>query len=399
MKKLLLLTAIFALAATACDKEEGNTGEPYRVYTDEVTMQGDFVVFHGHMSKFLSRDVSGSGSIYFLVTVTSGDYEEGHTIKVPCTNRVDENFTGAHGSFQKGKLIYYKACVDRGSKTYFGEEKSVQLPVERVKISPIYICFDAQTTRQAEFTWIPEGTPKPEVRWEVLDPSIATVDKDGVLTGLKKGKTKLRLTPTLGGNYDEIDLVVRNHYKGSVEVVDLGLSVVWACNSVSKTGLNAIEFFAWGETDPKMGYELFDKDHYNPLHSTPNSRLQADEDIATLALGPAFRTPTKAEFEELLKYTDVCTQIRGNWEGLMFTSKVRQNSDGTYPTIFFPFYGYRAGSSNPWEKCGFLIWTSDYYNNGKAWAFSYFTNGSGNKVPTLAQMNTYNGANVYAVVD
>lgn len=399
MKKLLSLLAVLAMVFNSCDKTEENSGEPYRVYTDEAVLSGDLVIFHGHMSPFLNRDESGTGNIYFLLTANSGDYEEGHTIKVPCINRIDEKFTGQSGSLQKGKLVYYKAFVNHGGKAYSGEEKSIQLPVKSVRINPVYLCFDAETTRQAEFTWLPEGTPKPEVRWEVLDPGIATVDKDGVLTGLKKGKTKLRLTPTLGGNYDEIDLVVRNHYKGSVEVEDLGLSVVWACNSVSKTGLNGVEFFAWGETDPKMGYELFDKDHYNPLHSTPNSRLQADEDIATLALGPAFRTPTKAEFEELLKYTDVRTQIRVNGEGLMFTSKLRQNSDGTYPTIFFPFYGYRVGSSNPWENCGFLIWTSDYHNNGNAWAFSYFTNGSGNNVPILAQMDTYYGANVYAVVD
>ena len=397
MKKLLLLTAIFALAATACDKEEGNTGEPYRVYTDEATMQGDLVIFHGHMSKFLSRDVSGSGNIYFLGTATSGDYEEGHTIKVPCSNRVDENFTGANGSLKKGKLIYYKACVDRGSKTYSGEEKSKQLPVEQIKINQPFICIDEGANAQASFSWIPSDVEKPAVKWEVSPKDVASVDENGLVRGLKKGSATLYVTTVEGGEIASCAITVRTHYTGNVPVVDLGLSVVWAENNLAKTP-GATEFYAWGELAPRTTF--FEND-YNPVNPEFHERLLANEDAATEIMKAPFRMPTKAELQELFFYTTPRAMIHNEVKGVLLVSELRQESDGTYPSIFIPYTGYWLADHQYWGDEGFYLWSSDAYESDSKLASCYCfrRDSNGNNYSYYGGVAKYIGACIRAVVD
>ena len=107
----------------------------------------------------------------------------------------------------------------------------------------------------------------------------------------------------------------------SPKTVDLGLSVLWADRNVGAESPEEYgDYYAWGETETKenysfsnckwFGYGAGDLTKYithekngvvdNNLHMDP------EDDVASIKLGDKWRTPTEAEFKELLE--------RCNWE-------------------------------------------------------------------------------------
>ena len=71
------------------------------------------------------------------------------------------------------------------------------------------------------------------------------------------------------------------------------------------------------------------------------------------------RLPTKAEFEELFKYTTPSYEIRSGVPGVMLTSHLLQNEDGTYPFIFIPLKGYSVGGKLYNKGYSAILWTSE----------------------------------------
>lgn len=98
------------------------------------------------------------------------------------------------------------------------------------------------------------------------------------------------------------------------DAVDLGLSVKWGtCNIGATKPVEYGNYYAWGETSTKdtvYSYKFLtpDLEHltkycHNPRHGTPDgkSRLEKNDDVASVVLGGKWRMPTKQEIEELIE--------------------------------------------------------------------------------------------------
>ena len=141
----------------------------------------------------------------------------------------------------------------------------------------------------------------------------------------------------------------------TVKWVDLGLpsGLLWAeCNLGSSSPEEYGNYYAWGETQPKdfyfwNTYRYCTLDNagvfqtltkYNTLESygTVDSltTLQAIDDAATAALGNSARTPTMAEWEELIANTTAEWTTQNNVNGYLFTA-----TNGN--TLFLPAAGIR----------------------------------------------------------
>ena len=83
------------------------------------------------------------------------------------------------------------------------------------------------------------------------------------------------------------------------EYVDLGLSVKWAtCNVGANSPEDYGQYFAWGETCPKVEYA---SDNSVTYEKTMNDIAGNDEyDAARANWGGEWRMPTKAEMQELI---------------------------------------------------------------------------------------------------
>ena len=146
-----------------------------------------------------------------------------------------------------------------------------------------------------------------------------------------------------GGTEDEGDGKVNGY-----AYVDLGLSVKWATMNVGATSPEDYgDYFAWGETEPKeeynwSTYKWCDGDYNNMTKYCSSSdfgivdnktKLEPEDDAATVNWGGAWRMPTKEEQVELI--------IECNW-----TLDTMNGVDGYTVTgpngnsIFLPMPGY-----------------------------------------------------------
>ena len=128
----------------------------------------------------------------------------------------------------------------------------------------------------------------------------------------------------------------RNESKEEHEWVDLGLSVKWAtCNVGAHLPGDVGNYYAWGETQRKEYYDWRTLTFRSDVMS-----IKGENDPATVNWGEAWRTPTQAEFEELL---EGCTWEWGTFGqsvGYYVTSKSNGNS------IFLPAAGDITGRVN-----------------------------------------------------
>ena len=160
---------------------------------------------------------------------------------------------------------------------------------------------------------------------------------------------------------------VKHAYNGH-EYVDLGLSVKWAtCNVGATKPEDYGDYFAWGETEPKIYYNMSTYTLTTDRGSTftkytgsDKSVLDAADDAAAANWGDAWRMPTLDEQKELL---DNCTwewQAAGNTEfggvaGMKVTSKKEGNTD---KYIFLPAAGISLGTALRGAGSGGCYWSA-----------------------------------------
>ena len=141
------------------------------------------------------------------------------------------------------------------------------------------------------------------------------------------------------------------HY--GLEMVDLGLSVLWANMNVgASTPEDFGDYYAWGETETKSSYtsESYQYGALNIGNGT-DGNVHIDEtshDVAHVFMGNAWRMPTKTEMQELMN-TDNCTWTwtsQHNVNGYRVTSKKNGNS------IFLPAAGFMKGASCVFSTIG-----------------------------------------------
>lgn len=164
--------------------------------------------------------------------------------------------------------------------------------------------------------------------------------------------------------------------------VDLGLSVKWAtCNVGADSVHHFGDYFAWGETSTKYYYDITSYKWYTIKNDNGvwnietiikyntnnncgnvdyNTKLDAEDDAATINMGKHWRMPTKDEQEELVAK---CIWIwTDNYEetgvaGYIVTSKINGNH------IFLPAAGFRDGSDLKLVGASGRYWSSSLYMN------------------------------------
>ena len=178
-----------------------------------------------------------------------------------------------------------------------------------------------------------------------------------------------------------------------LEYVDLGLSVDWAaCNVGSCTHEGYGKFFAWADTKPTTSYcwshypyaqdpNPYDGDtiHWEPGDNGPNlwltkyntqdtwlpesfetpdeiTTLEDSDDAALAIMGNGWRTPTKAEWEELKAGTTPSLDTVNGIGGIRFTA-----TNGK--SIFLPFAGFYSGPQH-----------AGYYNSDRLPVGEYWSN-------------------------
>lgn len=147
--------------------------------------------------------------------------------------------------------------------------------------------------------------------------------------------------------------------------VDLGLSVKWADRNVGAASPAEYgDHFAYGETSPK---DIYTWRTYGLCEGTFNSLtkyctdgaygavdgltvLEPCDDAATVNCGADWRTPTKEEWDELVRECE-WTWVR---DGGGYIVKSRKNGK----SIFLPAGGFRVESDHHYFTCDGLYWSS-----------------------------------------
>ncbi|MBO4341427.1 MAG: hypothetical protein J5835_08380 [Bacteroidales bacterium] len=144
--------------------------------------------------------------------------------------------------------------------------------------------------------------------------------------------------------------------------VDLGLNVLWAaCNLGAGSPEQTGTLYAWGETTPKEIYSwgnyiwcLGTEESIFKYGPDGKSVLEAADDAATVNLGGKWRTPTPADYRELLANCTWQEKTVGNCQGYLLTSTVPGYMDRS---IFFLY------NDNCWtsELCPGLSSGAQYF--------------------------------------
>ena len=154
------------------------------------------------------------------------------------------------------------------------------------------------------------------------------------------------------------------------EFVDLGLpsGTLWATCNIGATKPEEFgNYFAWGEVAPKFYYaKLTYKWCYDDTwtkYSNSGDTLELSDDVAYVNWGGDWRMPTKAELEELCKYTICKIHSINGVEGYELTSVMNGN------TIFFPTSGSKSydKTDNRWDE----YWSNSLDNDLNALSLSF----------------------------
>ena len=203
------------------------------------------------------------------------------------------------------------------------------------------------------------------------------------------------------GSISGFDKYMEYDYSSFPEAVDLGLSVLWGAANIGTYAPDTPGmYFSWGETEPKDYYVLTtykwadgDWNAITKYASMSQPVLDPEDDPATVHLGPEWRTPSAAEFQELI---DNC-----EWEWLPFmgayyvTSKV---PGYTNKSILLYASGFITDASqgsyfNDW----LCYWTRDLYEEDPVFAkaLTYY----GEDAPVVSYFERDMGCTIRPVKD
>ena len=221
------------------------------------------------------------------------------------------------------------------------------------------LTITAGYTHQLTLTATPENVSIAYVMWQSSDESVATVDTNGLVTGISKGMCTITASTTDGSSVLVTYIVaVFMDLSGSIdgkEYVDLCLPshTLWAtCNVGADSPEGYGDYFAWGETEPKEDYSWSTYKYCNGSRQTLTkycndssfgnngftdslTELLPEDDAATANWGQNWCMPTHAQLEELINssYTTSTWTTQNGVNGLLITSKRSGNS------LFLPAAG------------------------------------------------------------
>ena len=266
---------------------------------------------------------------------------------------------------------------------------TVVMRVTGVSVSPEDTAIEMGKSIQLTAMVTPSNATDQRVTWSSSDASVATVDADGLVTGIS-AETAMITATTVDGGFTATCTVAVN--LPVPEAVDLGLSVKWASWNVGASAPEEYgDYFAWGETKPKDIYSLFtykwcnfsasqltkycNNSNYGYNGFMDNKTiLDPKDDAAAANWGGSWRMPTKAEQDEL---RSECTWTWTTLNGV-YGRKVTSNKSGyTNKWIFFPAAGYRNGTSLGNAGSYGYYWSSSLYTDSPSSAYYVYFRSDG----------------------
>lgn len=210
--------------------------------------------------------------------------------------------------------------------------------------------------RELKVSVFPENASFKFGEWQSGDTKVVTVNKNGEVTAVGKGKTTVTFSDPIGVIY-QVSCSIE--VSESHDFVDLGLpsGLKWAtCNVGANSPEEYGDYFAWGETEPKdyysynnykygSGFEKFTKytieEEYSYNGNVDNKYiLDPEDDAAYVNWGPGWRMPTEGDLRELNEKCD--------WEVTTINGICGYRVTGpNKKTIFLPAAGGRMDEITP----------------------------------------------------
>ena len=113
----------------------------------------------------------------------------------------------ADGSLNFKNVPYHKINFNKLTKSK--KYKSPEVKVTKLKINTNKIELEEGTSFKLEVIVLPNEATNKEVKWISKDESIATVDKDGLVKGLKPGNTTITVESIDGNKVISCDVVIK----------------------------------------------------------------------------------------------------------------------------------------------------------------------------------------------
>ncbi len=209
---------------------------------------------------------------------------------------------------------------------------------------------------------LPENAGNKNVVWSSSNGTVAMVVNNGIVFAASYG-TAVITCEAADGSGVKATCTICVLDPSSYVNLDLPTGTLWAtCNVGASNPEDSGDYFAWGETEPydENGKTTFTWKTYKWCKDSNKSitkyctksdygyegfidnktELDLDDDAAYVNCGPAWRMPSKEQFEELINssYTTTTWTIQNGVYGRKITSKKNNNS------IFLPAAGYYESS-------------------------------------------------------
>lgn len=270
-------------------------------------------------------------------------------------------------------------------------EVTVFVPVSGVSLSSSQLYVGTGQSAQLSATVSPSTASDKSVTWSSSNPEVATVNADGLVSGLSEGKVTITVKTNDGGYVATCEVIVRVVPAGAT---DLGLSVFWStCNLGASKPEDYGGYYQWAGTkdvtdrsislywdncpyhigsSDSTGWTKYVPSSYSSYWSgtgSPDNKtvLDPDDDVAHVNLGGSWRMPTDAEWDELIDNCSSEWTTLNGVKGRKFTSKKNGNS------IFLPAAGYRYRDYLSYAGSRGYYWSSSLYTSGPGNArYMYF---------------------------
>ncbi|MBO4475871.1 MAG: Ig-like domain-containing protein [Bacteroidales bacterium] len=254
--------------------------------------------------------------------------------------------------------------------------------VSDVTVSESSVSLRTGDVHALSCTVSPPDADDPSVTWTSADDSVVYVSETGELVALSEGTVIVTVTANDGllSRSCTVEVTQANFRWTQIEgkqtyvyqFIDLGFqSKTWWCNQnlLARTPSDYGARFAWGDIRPdnfpygwdnyKWGTASDNLTAYNwdPAYGKVDNRktLRDDDDPVYYFSQGKFptRTPTPAQFQELIDNTDQEIITVGGTRGLLFKSKKKARA------VYIPFSGFCYGDARVLEGYDCRLWSNE----------------------------------------
>ncbi len=280
--------------------------------------------------------------------------------------------------FSEYKNAYAFSVGETGDVAFVGAPRAYGLPVRGVlptdnilvtgiRLDKTNASVPVGETLSLTATVLPVEAANREVTWSSSDISVATVNRNGTVRGVKEGKAIITATTAEGGFKASCVMTVVP-FESDFTAVDMGFpsGIRWAnCNLGAASKERIGGHYAWGDISADKGGYSWSNYRFGTSSALTkyccNSELgkngftdnkyilESGDDAATVELKGNWRMPSLEDVRELIDNSIVEQKTEKGVQGLQFTSKYNGK------VLFLPFGGEASASSS---SIGYY-WTAD----------------------------------------